>query len=49
MKTTIEKYKVGKKGSNFYDVVVRDKAGRYKKRITTTTLNDAKKIQKRIN
>lgn len=48
MKTSIEKYKVGRKGATFYDVVVRGKKGRYKKRITTTSLKSAKSIAKKL-
>ena len=48
MKTSIEKYKQGGKGVNFYDVVVRDNKGRYKKRITTTSMKDAKSIAKKF-
>jgi len=48
MKTSIEKYKVGREGANFYDVVVRDNKGRYKKRVTTTSMKSAKSIQKKF-
>lgn len=48
MKTSIEKYKQGGRGVNFYDVVVRDNKGKYKKRVTTTSLKSAKSIAKKF-
>jgi hypothetical protein len=48
MKTSIEKYKVGREGANFYDVVVRDNRGRYKKRVVTTSMKSARAIAKKF-
>jgi|GEM_PF-5518789 len=53
MKCTIEKYdsnNFGFKGrkTKFYDVVLKDKKGKIKKRITTTSKREANKIVKKV-
>ena len=48
MKTSIEKYKTQWGKSPFYDVVVRDNMGRYKKRVTTTSMKSARAIAKKF-